>query len=475
MMVDNRKVALRVDEGFSSNHVVGLASFQNKSKTTKLRFSNFRVRKMKLPPIESEQRHPTKYWDQWLQEYPNHSYGLHQRGVSRVLNEADFLGATQDLELAAQLDPTFAENHFWLGRLYEQSGEFEKAKASYLRAVALDPVHPEAKRLLAWLEATCSIDKLRDGKSAVSRSKFLNKLAPGEAWPKALCAAGWAAQGDFEKAVNWQKKALNVEADSDELKERLALYEAQKPYVHPPGPRVLVVAAQDAEEKETNANARQNATPVVIEGLVSRWPFEGSVQESEFGEKFNSQMRKGFPKFGDGRIGQSLVLTNDTYFETSFPDFSREDAFSFGAWFYLTDDTQGELLGNVNQRKRGYFLGTTNDGRLQFQLKCDADHVLRIVTTQKYELERWQHVFATYDGSSEVGGLAIYIDGKKAEVSSNGDRLRGGISTEYTDFHIGYSSVGPMNLRVDEARIYDRPLSPEEVDAVASFERGKNN
>jgi tetratricopeptide (TPR) repeat protein len=85
----------------------------------------------------------------------------------------------------------------------------------------------------AWLLATCPEEKIRDGKTAIAAAQKAGELREWKAITdiKSLAAA-YAETGDFEKAIEWQKKAIEMaqgESKSGE-EEMLKLYEAKSPF-----------------------------------------------------------------------------------------------------------------------------------------------------------------------------------------------------------------------------------------------------
>jgi len=114
-------------------------------------------------------------------------------------------------------------------------GDHKAALADLEKALALDEDNDGVLNNLAWLLATSPDDSIRDGKRAI---ELATKACEETEWKQAhiisTLAASYAESGDFEKAREYSKKAVETGDSAPEVKEQLqnelASYEAEKPW-----------------------------------------------------------------------------------------------------------------------------------------------------------------------------------------------------------------------------------------------------
>ncbi len=105
----------------------------------------------------------------------------------------------------------------------------------------------------AWVLATSPVDELRDGKRSIELATKACEVTEYKR-PHILStlAAGYAEIGDFETAIKWSKKAVELGAKDDEvdqqLKNELESYQQKKPWRE----------KQTVEEKEEPAQQRRS-------------------------------------------------------------------------------------------------------------------------------------------------------------------------------------------------------------------------
>ena len=112
-------------------------------------------------------------------------------------------------------------------------GKHRKAIADYETLIKLVPKDPGTLNNLAWVLATSPREKLRDGKRALELATKACELTNYRAGHiLSTLAAAHAELGDFQAAVKWVEKGLEVakESEKDPLGKELESYRAGKPW-----------------------------------------------------------------------------------------------------------------------------------------------------------------------------------------------------------------------------------------------------
>ena len=121
-------------------------------------------------------------------------------------------------------------------------GDHAKAIEDYERAIKVAKGDessydmPGILNNLAWVLATSPKDEVRDGKRSVELGERAVELTDGkEPHILSTLAAGYAEAGDFEKAIQWSSKAVEVGKEQDhaqieQLEEELEQYRTGKPW-----------------------------------------------------------------------------------------------------------------------------------------------------------------------------------------------------------------------------------------------------
>ena len=81
-------------------------------------------------------------------------------------------------------------------------------------------------------------------------------------------------------------------------------------------------------------------------------------------------------------------------------------------------------------------------------------------------IDQWTHVAIAYDGSSRAAGLALYVNGRRADCEVIRDHLTKNITGGGNDhLTVGqrFRDRGFKNGLVDEIKVFDRALTPLEV------------
>ena len=156
------------------------------------------------------------------------------RGWLRGLQK-EYTRALSDLDEAVRLDPRNVKFLHARASVRKGAKDYGGALADYTETARLAPTKAQVLNDLAWVLATCPEAKWRDGKRAVEvATKACELTGWKNAWALGTLAVAHAEAGAFDKAVQWQKKALGFpeyeKAQGKDAQARLKLFEANKPY-----------------------------------------------------------------------------------------------------------------------------------------------------------------------------------------------------------------------------------------------------
>jgi tetratricopeptide (TPR) repeat protein len=143
--------------------------------------------------------------------------------------------ANANYDQVTRLNPKDASGYGFRGYAHFAKGNYKGAASDFEKASRLSPRDYDALASLAWFQATCPEDSLRNGKEALEKSQQACELSH---WQSAgavdTLAAAYAETGDFDRAVKYQMQAINMSGTYGparrKMEERLDLYREHQPY-----------------------------------------------------------------------------------------------------------------------------------------------------------------------------------------------------------------------------------------------------
>lgn len=142
---------------------------------------------------------------------------------------------------------------------YLAMGKQTEAIADYEAALTIEPRNSGVLNNLAWILATSPEDKLRNGKRAIELATLACEVTEyKQAHILSTLAAGYAESGDFDTAINWSKKAVELGKENikGQLGKELESYQAKKPWREATPPDDAVEEQADKGTPDNGDTAR---------------------------------------------------------------------------------------------------------------------------------------------------------------------------------------------------------------------------
>jgi len=200
------------------------------------------------------------------------------------------------------------------------------------------------------------------------------------------------------------------------------------------------------------------------EGLVGWWKMDETSWNGTAGEvkdasgNGNNGASVNGTTTGNGKFGSGGIFdaSNDYVNMGNLANFQfiHSDSFSMSTWI-RTNDTSG--FEHIIGKTYGNYRLAKNNGALSFRIDSNG---LIAETGSILNTTDWFNVVTVYDGNTK--NAKVYVNGKQEASATN-------TSTDWTathgDFQIGNSTGESyyFNGGIDEARVYNRALSPAEV------------
>jgi len=326
-------------------------------------------------------------------------------------------------------------------------GRYDQARAEY------EAVRDEFERT-PWFEASgrATIRSLIEDVGKQRAAIVAKAFAAGEA---ALSAGEFArAKAALSKTTGW----------TDEEKERARAF----------------VARVDRADSEAAA-ARFGDGPHILKGLVGWWRFDGedaAVAVDSSGNGHHGTV-VGAATRVEGKAGRAISLDGKAYVDLNAhaKRFARVERGTIAAWFKMTKASSGYCFVSLSTGHLTDVLLVGGKGDKPWvELKHGRTpaywaHYKGV----KYAADQWHHVALVVDAD----GLRAYLDGRREALSfRKGSRADTRFLSDVRDakfLELGRSEMwdadGWMHRFVgllDDVRIYDRPLSDEEVARIAT-------
>jgi len=153
----------------------------------------------------------------------------------------------------------------------------------------------------------------------------------------------------------------------------------------------------------------------------------------------------------------------------SFGNGSSDSPFSISTWVNMIDATTFRIISKYASSAKEYFLATDSTDKIVFSL---YDHSTGGRLSRKYNTAltsfqgQWIHLAATYDGTTNLSGLKIYLNATRVDNANNQSGTYTAMEDTTQPLEIGKLTTTNANGAMDEVAIFSSELSASDVTAI---------
>ena len=196
-------------------------------------------------------------------------------------------------------------------------------------------------------------------------------------------------------------------------------------------------------------------------------PFPCFVEEEDH---FTISFKNSGTVWVEGIEGSCVEFDKTRYISVVKGKSASVDAFTITVWVYpySLDGSRG-VVGS-GWRHPALSLSSNLRCGITFE-KAEGKEEGYYLNGGKIETDKWQHIAVTFD--TTTGELKFYINGENTKTVTNvkGEMFKGEMVKIGYYWSVGtiYRNWGIFHGKIDEAKLYYRPLSPEEIKKASNF------
>ena len=205
-------------------------------------------------------------------------------------------------------------------------------------------------------------------------------------------------------------------------------------------------------------------TTAIAAGLEGHYTFEGNADDQSAGTTFNGTPNGNAAIVSDAERGQVLSLDGDDDFVQIAGLLGDPANVTLSSWVDLSSiDASGAVLISMGSSPALYF--QTDGTLIGFYESGGTNNVIQ--STESLLGTGWRHVAVSIDATNSM--MTLYVDGVVVDTSTT----IGAIEYDNSpDTYIGRAGDGlggfDLDGMIDDARIYSRALSGDEIAALAT-------